>query len=392
MQDAWIRDIDVIDETIGRIAARKGELEVELGRWLLVAERARVHRALGFGSFAEYVERRVGYDARTTREKLRVARALEALPRLRAELTTGRRPWSVVREVARVVTPETEEAWLKSTERMTARQVEAMVAGHRPGDRPTDVRDPLLMSRRIAFELSADDYVIVHAALERARAEVGPSASQGEVLRAWAEAYLGGRPASGAGYQTTVTVCASCERTWQHAGGETIEVAGEIGACARCDSEIVGVEAGEPSSALGDGAPPAVEPTGPVEATSAASVGPRRVSHRALLRFASRVFGLPLVAMTPRLRAAARARDRQRCAVPGCRHFRFIDIHHRRPRADGGPNTLDNLVCLCTAHHRAIHEGVLAIEGSPETGLRFLHARGVLYGAPARAAHVGQGP
>jgi hypothetical protein len=116
-----------------------------------------------------------------------------------------------------------------------------------------------------------------------------------------------------------------------------------------------------------------------------------RVCRLGLLRIASRVFGLPLVEVTPRLRAAVRSRDRQRCAVPGCRHFRFVDIHHRRPRAEGGAHTLDNLLSLCTSHHRAVHEGVLAIEGSPEEGLRFLHAGGVLYGAPARAAaHVGR--
>ena len=417
MQDAWIPDTDdrdVIDEAIGRLAARKGELEIELGRWLLAAERAQVHRALGFGSFAEYVERRVGYDARTTREKLRVARALEALPRLRAELTSGRRPWSVVREVARVITPETEVAWLESTARMTARQVAAAVAGRKRGDGPEDARDPLLMSRRLAFELPPEAYVLVHAALERARAEVAPSASPGEVLRVLAEAYLGGRPTRGAGYQITVTVCASCEGTWQQAGGDRIEVAGEIGACARCDGEIVGVEAAHDGPTAGDGssaparvssartaldvappesaaitAPPeSAAITASPEASASAPTVPR--SSRSLLRIASRIFGVPLLAVTPRLRAAVRARDRQRCAVPGCRHFRFVDLHHRQPRAAGGPTTLDNLVSLCTAHHRAVHEGVLAIEGSPAEVLRFVHAGGVLYGAPAGAAHVGR--
>jgi 5-methylcytosine-specific restriction endonuclease McrA len=35
--------------------------------------------------------------------------------------------------------------------------------------------------------------------------------------------------------------------------------------------------------------------------------------------------------------------------VPGCRHATFVDVHHLRPRAEGGANTIENLVTLCGA-------------------------------------------
>src|SRR5690606_21453367 len=39
-----------------------------------------------------------------------------------------------------------------------------------------------------------------------------------------------------------------------------------------------------------------------------------------------------------------------------------------------------NLVLMCGAHHRAIHEGRLIVHGDLTTGLRFQHADGSSYG------------
>lgn len=42
-----------IDAAIVRLAASKGAFDLELGRWLLAAQREGVARKLGFGSFVE---------------------------------------------------------------------------------------------------------------------------------------------------------------------------------------------------------------------------------------------------------------------------------------------------------------------------------------------------
>jgi len=59
-----------IDLALIDLARRQGALDRELGPWLLLAQREGVHRALGYGCFEEYVERRFGYDPRTAREKV----------------------------------------------------------------------------------------------------------------------------------------------------------------------------------------------------------------------------------------------------------------------------------------------------------------------------------
>ncbi len=219
----------------------KGALDVEIGRWLLVAQREGVERELGFGSFAEYVERRLGFDARTTYERLRVARALETLPGLAALLRTGERSWSAVRELTRVAKPENEAAWIEASERKTVRQIEAEVSGREPGDNPWDDVDPLLVMHRLVFEVPPDELAEWKEAAEVVRREIGPAATSREVLRAMVQMALGQRAATQPGYQVAVTVCAGCERTWQRAGSEWVEVAPEVGACARCDAQVVGV-------------------------------------------------------------------------------------------------------------------------------------------------------
>jgi len=88
----------------------------------------------------------------------------------------------------------------------------------------------------------------------------------------------------------------------------------------------------------------------------------------------------------PALRRRVLRRDGGRCQVPGCRHATFVDVHHLQPRSEGGANTLENLVTLCGAHHRASHAGKLSSAGTPSEGLRFLHADGTPYGhAPSPA-------
>jgi len=46
------------------------------------------------------------------------------------------------------------------------------------------------------------------------------------------------------------------------------------------------------------------------------------------------------------------------CVFPGCdRPLAWCDAHHLRHWLFGGPTDLANLVLLCRAHHRAVHEG-----------------------------------
>lgn len=61
------------------------------------------------------------------------------------------------------------------------------------------------------------------------------------------------------------------------------------------------------------------------------------------------------------IKRALRSRDKG-CVFPGCRNHRFVDAHHIRHWSAGGETSLDNLMLLCTRHHRLVHEGGYRIE------------------------------
>lgn len=55
-------------------------------------------------------------------------------------------------------------------------------------------------------------------------------------------------------------------------------------------------------------------------------------------------------------------RDQRRCCFVNeqgekCAQSRWTEIHHRLPVSQGGKNTLENLITLCSIHHDWIHRG-----------------------------------
>ena len=93
---------------------------------------------------------------------------------------------------------------------------------------------------------------------------------------------------------------------------------------------------------------------------------------------AGRLLGInPTERTVPRrLRRAIERRD-QGCVHPLCNRRRHLHVHHLQHWVEGGLTTPANLLCLCTLHHRELHEGLFSIQGDPEVGpLRFFDARG----------------
>ena len=58
---------------------------------------------------------------------------------------------------------------------------------------------------------------------------------------------------------------------------------------------------------------------------------------------------------------ALKLRDHNRCRFPGCPHQRYVEAHHVQHWIEGGETRLDNLVLLCSAHHRLLHHGAFNV-------------------------------
>lgn len=255
------------------------------------------------------------------------------LPQLAEEFADGRRHYSVVRELTRVATPETEEEWLDRTRGKSPKQVEEMVSGHQRGDRPDDPTDPDLRLQAIRYDVTPSARAILRQARSVLEAEHGARMTDSEFAIAIGRAVLGGsvdhaRPA----YQVAVTVCDECKRGWQNGAGLHVEIDPATIAVAQCDHEHIGrLDAETPARA-------------------AASV-------------------------SKRMRRQVFARDRSRCTVPGCRSTKHLDVHHIVFQARGGKHRLSNLTLLCSACHHKLHAGMLAITGSAPDKLVFQSRR-----------------
>jgi hypothetical protein len=70
-------------------------------------------------------------------------------------------------------------------------------------------------------------------------------------------------------------------------------------------------------------------------------------------------------ATSPKLRRAVLLRDTV-CRVPGCGRRRGLQVHHLQPRTWGGRDDISNLAAVCPAHHRLlVPHGLLALVGNP---------------------------
>jgi hypothetical protein len=76
----------------------------------------------------------------------------------------------------------------------------------------------------------------------------------------------------------------------------------------------------------------------------------------------------------PAIKRALLVRD-QTCRFPGCSHRSFVDGHHVEHWAHGGKTALANLMLLCTAHHRLLHEGNFRVESDGANGWHFYDER-----------------
>jgi hypothetical protein len=287
-----------------------------------------------------------------------------------------------------VVMPETEGAWLAFARGKTIRQLEALVTSKSPGDTPEEPAKHRPRSRVLRFEVAPETFALFRDAMRELRRAAGGGLDDDAVLLAMARHVLTGPGDEGrAPYQVSLTVCDGCGRGEQLGGGEPVPVGAEVVAMAECDAQHIGQllprAANENGGSDLAGAAPANDAH--MGAPDRSSESSSQVAAEAPANEAARVVPIARAKQTipPAVRRAVLARDQQRCRVPGCTHATFLDVHHIRPRSEGGSNDPANLIGICSPHHRAAHRGELIIEPGPDGAPVFRHADGSPYGEAA---------
>jgi hypothetical protein len=309
----------------------------------------------GATSMTSWLAARYGLGRGTAREWVRVAKALRRLPRIAEAYRRGELSWDQLRPLTRFVTPDTEEYWAHRAPSLRPAGLWREVERHQRKDlveandwhrqRYLSLwKDPELPVVYVEGRFGAEQGAAVQRALEERAQEVvlaDDPADPGEARTADALVELCTGGASEQGPRPTVVVHADARAlTGEVPEGspllsETEEGVGlptESVLRLACDSRI--------EWALHRG-------------SSVVGIGRRGRS------------------VPDQLLRVLRHRDQGACRFPGCERQRWLHAHHLVHWADGGGTNLDNLVLLCHAHHRLLHEGGWRTTGHPARDLRF---------------------
>jgi hypothetical protein len=319
----------------------------------------------GIASCANWLNWKCGMSLGTARERVRVARALPALPKILDSFRQGKVSYSKVRAMTRVATRRNEEELLNVADYGTAAHVETQVRLYRKVKRIEAFEQGNLSHARRRLSLYPDDdgSWVIHGRL---------SPEQGALLTKALDA------AQDQLFEEQKQVPEEVDKeidknlpkdhvlpyAFASRLSDALERVAE-GFLAEAKSESSGGDRYlinihtevDTLRADGDGAESEIEDRGHVSAETSR----RMACDCSVVHWHDDEEGEPLNigrksrSIPPAIRRALKRRDGG-CCFPGCSCSRFVDAHHIRHWADGGETSMDNLLLLCRRHHRLVHE------------------------------------
>ena len=316
----------------------------------------------GFRSCADWLAWRVGLDIVAARERVRIARALGSLRILAGALERGELSYTKVRALTRIATPETEAQFLAMGRANTAAQIGRLIRSRRVLDRVADRREAARQHESRALRVYREEggMVVIQGRLDPEGGAVlmqALTAAQDALYRrskdtARTPTYV---------QQTADALTLLAEAALHHeldpgAPGERYQVVLHV------DDSVL-MSADKTGESTLEGTHASAEASERLSC-DASRTWMRHDSEGNVLEVGRRTRTIP-----PALRRALLHRD-QVCRFPGC-GLRFVQGHHIRHWAHGGPTTLANLVLLCRRHHRAVHEEGFQVTRDDSGALQF---------------------
>ncbi len=359
--EARRRSIDALEQAICRLSTRRDTACYEQLVLIREFDERAGWLAWSSPSCSDWLAWRCDISLSAARERVRVAHALLGLPNISQAFAEGRLSYTKVRAQMRVSQLRDEGELLRFALKHTAMQVEERCRELKCGTVASTGAANSVHARRylslrrhaergtvsITLEVSLEEGELIEKALEVARDNMARedgelageswSAQQADALVAMARAYLEGGPSAEhrrPNYQVTVHVDRSALVDGRGRSGLPIESVRRIA----CDAETVTIVEDENEQPLSVGRTTRTVPK--------------------------------------RLHQALWARDKG-CTFPGCHRTLFVDAHHVKHWVQGGETSLENLLLLCTRHHRAVHEGGFSIRRDFQDQWRFFRPDGI---------------
>jgi hypothetical protein len=370
--DSALRQRASLDELERQICELGANIEAAMCRWLLLVaefDEREGWGVLGYKTCAQWLSWRCSLAPGAARERVRVAHALRGLPLVQKAFAAGELSYCKVRALTRVAVPEIESELVEIARHATGAQLEKLVRGYRRALSATlDAAERTHEQRYLTYNWEEDGSLRIEGRL---------NADDGALLRAALAAHErpmegpGDEPVGGRRADALISLarCALDAPDRARTGGDPCEVVVHVDVQTLAADEICERAEIEDGPTL---APETVRRLG-------CDAGVVRILERdgAPLSVARRTRTIP-----PALRRALRSRDRG-CRFPGCDNQRFLHAHHIQHWARGGPTAIENLVQLCSFHHRLVHEGGFHVERIGRRGIRFRRPDGrVIADAP----------
>lgn len=299
--------------------------------WFAEILKRKLFRELGFSSMNQYAAQKLSFSRSRTGDFMMLAKRLDELPAVKAEMAAGRLGYTLAREIVPVADASNEKAWLEVAQNQSRRELAETVkqakaeAKRKPHPSqaelipaPPATTPPAVIKTRIGFELTP----VQLARFEALQAQIGHQANRAEWLLDMMEQSLvntepntepnteqkSPRGDIRAPYQIHVHECPTCQKSAVQTRHGEQELAANEKEVTICDAQVQ--SQGHPNKST----------------------------------------------IPPRIRREVLSRDRHRCRRKGCEHTGYLHIHHMQPRSRGGSNKRENLVTLCSACHHLWHE------------------------------------
>ena len=363
--DPALISIEALDYEIASLSARLMAQEYELLVLIRTFDERGGWLKWGSANCAEWLHWRCDLSVSTAREKVRVAHALKALPAISKSFADGRLSYSKVRALTRVANHLNEQELLDFALNVSAAIVEqrcqqirnvavdAVDVARRAYERRSvsAFRNGVTGTMTLSIEIPLEDGELVLSALDKVPEESEDAADSSTIYRT--------RQAD-----ALVTLCKtalagehSCGNGQRRSSGA---LRGGLEQSAKSQRRVSTADQYQvilhtDRSALTD------EPAADARSDLPVETARRLTCDGSVVSLTSHNgkpvdIGRKHRTVPTALKRALWARDKH-CRFPGCSRTRFVDAHHVEHWARGGETNLDNLMLLCSHHHRLVHEG-----------------------------------
>ncbi len=278
--------------------------EADLLEIIIEIDKERIYEEFGLTHLTPYCIKHLGLSEDVAANFVRVARKSQQVPELKVAIEEGRLSVTKAKAIASVITSENQSIWIEKAETLSKSKLEEQVAIASPQTRKPEkakIKGPNRI--RVEFELSAEEMKLFRRVQDLISQKMGQSATLAETHNALVQLFLE--------KNDPVKKAERAQKRNQNSTEAKAETKSEQKAKGMCRSQDHFVQKSRP-------------------------------------------------ALKAEIIHALNLRDKGACQAihPDgsiCGQSRWVHFHHKIPHSHGGGDTLDNLITLCSSHHRLWH-------------------------------------